>query len=366
MGATNFWILHGPGWSLPIRAFTDSGFARVEPAGTLTRAMRAAVQARIEALGTTNGEHWFIMRDTLNHFADKIEGDPDDAISWTTYPGRVALTKQPEGMEGFFEEFVRCGYASSVGEAQVRYGQLCDRLFNRLAAERKPVDLGFVTMHPLPVRGDWMEFIRQMIRIGIWQRYGSKTIPEGFRIFKRQLANPRMFMYDKYNDVLLWTITLKHKAVWWKAIIKTEKERRTAGIGYRYFTEVRKFLKSRCKEMNECFREFVSQTRRPFVVFNWGVVGKSYNGPRLGNHKKTVAVFRGRSACGALDLRTGKESKPKWVGRPHKVLPKVPDLQPAPADVRDGGPTVAQPTDGANGAGGVHLLDSSESLPPGL
>ena len=366
--ARYYWLMHGPGWSLPMLAQEFGNLWRVRPTEVLTEPQRNALLARFAELGTSNGQDWFLTRQRLERYADMLPSKDRrlrESVSWVSYSGRVTLTQQPDGMEEFYEEFVRAGHAPTVEEAILRFSAVCKTMFVRLAHERKPVDLGFAVLEPLPTRPNWLEYIRSRLRGSVKEFRRDNGMTPQWRwllahIRKIWFAHPHLFMYDKRHRILLWSINLRHKRDWWRTIITTEKLRRRHSRFW-YFIRAFEFMAARRERIMPFINDYCTQTRKACLHFRFSFSTGRYCPSRDGQHKHKICDPQEFGAPHSVDLRNWQKVPPFAVAGTAKEVSEMRSFQPPLPNVRD---NVEKPADapvGTDGPNGVRLLDACQS-----
>ena len=288
----------------------------------------------------------------------------DDCISWIRPVGRTVWMDQPKEMEGFYEDLVRDGFCESPQAAQTLYTAVCQRMLDRLASKRRPVDLGFAQLEPLPLRPDWRDLVLDRSSRNLIDGV-EKNWHTAFGKSLGWLSLKRLLMYAKNSDTLLWSINLKHKKPWWRTLRAVERDRRKTNHSIKYFLETLDFLKEKKDEILGLLLDYVSQTRRPFVELRKGDPYRNRIQKPQVRFIPAVRVRETRRQSFALDHRFGKKVGPKIVAFARARVRKMPNLQPGDADMRDGGRPVDTAGNAAGGAGGLPVLDSGQGVSPG-
>lgn len=358
----NLAILNGPHWSLPVHAVDYGDLCRLRPAGRQTRMMLDALNARFAELGTFNGQDWFVAKKVFLRHGRFInyrnEPSPaDDWISWTRPDTPLPALKQPDGMEGFFEEFAQA-HAITPAEAQSDFGAWCQHMYTRLLRHKKPVHLGFAVLEPLPARANWRDVTVR--RINNYMRGSGKKWSEATAIAQKFMTSGAMLMAHQQARRLYWTITLRHTKAWWHGVRRLEKirKRQRARYAERYFTDALDFLKSRSEAMYACLMDYVAQVRRPWVRLRTRTLRSSRRPdkkPTLAAVNKYLRFSRPRVA---LDPRVGSKISALGVGCAVKKLRKMPDSGQETVDVRH---DLDEP---GNGTAGVERESGVCLLPP--
>lgn len=379
--AKNLYILHGPHWQLPIYAETmDGDMVRVKAAcsGYLTPTMRDALYDKFHELGHFNGQNWFFTRETFARYtswADHQEcRHAYDYISWVRpikgAPASVPLPDANE-MDEFYEEFANNGWAPSPGAAQVWYGAWVKHIFHWLMVRRRPVDLGFCVLEPLPVRNNWLDIMRWRMAASLFGSMSGGLIKAGHvdrsvRLpFRQILAKAKTFIVDgcilmAHKRILLWSITVRHKRPWWRALLRLEALRRRHRGLDNYYTDAIRFLESREKNVVACLIDFVAQARRPFVQFRNGAVVRSKREVSKPHLERVENYLKYRRSTVALDLRTGRKGQPKVVDGKNKGVRKLLNLRKRLEDLRQVGAFLDTAGRWRIAADGLPVLDPSQ------
>lgn len=332
--------------------------ARVRPAGTLTRLMLAALNQRIEELGTSNGEDWFFTKETLQQVADELPygSHVDDCISWTHQTGRMVRAEQPKGMEGFFEEFAAAGCAKNAAEAQLRYGQWCTHLFHWLMNRRQPVDLGWAELDVFPARLNWREGIAWKIirRINTQRVFGrSVSWRDTLKRVAKWLEEPDMLGYNRGqvrrghpdDETLIWTLNVRHKMAWWRGLHDTETARKGQRKRLTYFHDAKRYLRAKKEAMLLAVVEYVAQARRPAMRF---LGGTDYGDGELARptQGQVDRIQKSRRHTRSVDLRNGQKVTPQTLRFPWAKVRALRDLQQEDENVRQPAGDVGEPDHG--------------------
>jgi len=362
LGKQAVWIIHGDGWSLPVEIFWYARMGRVQlPDIPLTRPMREALQSVVVKYGVHNGKDWWMGRETLEMIGDEMPSgsDPEELIHWTRHTGRRIRLEQPEEMTGFFEELAACGCEkiTTPGEAQIVWGFVIRHMFNWLVGQKKPVHLGFATLHPLPFRPYWTMMLLYRFR-GLVMHYTSgkgtnlkdsgatqaaRIVPHAYRAaserIKKWLIDDRFLMVK--NDLCHWTLHVKHLAPWWKAMFAIEKDRRKRMKGLAYFLDMREEMKDRADQAHEIFRDQASQARIPYPKIHVRA-GGSRKGKRP-DYREIKSIGPTSSVHLVFDERTGRRVPPSI--KKASGLSRVSAVRPGTKDVRSEGTGLEQPGD---------------------
>ena len=125
----------------------------------------------------------------------------------------------------------------SYTQLAVLYPALCQAAMEYLIAERRPVDMGFLVLHPCPHRANWKQImLAQFPQLGPTLLGESAAVKEamldGTGAANKMLNGEMLAVCGE--RVIVWGVEVELKRSYWRAMLKYEyaKYRHLGSIGY--------------------------------------------------------------------------------------------------------------------------------------
>lgn len=353
MFAKEIWSLSGPFWVLPVSVEWPEGqrdIAAIRIGGgiKLLDVQREVAVERLKAIGAEfYNNRWMLMRPLLEKFCSP-EGwiDPETIVEWRPLD-RVKYRSVPAGereryknLDEFFHEFSKTGWINNPYKAEVLWMAFCKHALHWLVNEQKPVDMGFCTLFPLPVRANWKSLLLQRhIEYGTELNLSKLIWPIAEEIF-----DPQFNAWDKRKRHIYWTLEVLPGRAWFRATIRYERARkyrngRLKGELKKYAGAIKDSIKRSLPQLAKCYAAYLSQIKKP---------GARLAAELLASGKASQAARRGRCdpvrvppaavVPSGYDARVQAQVPPVELGDPEQEnsgVRDVSDLRQKAEDVRE-------------------------------
>lgn len=213
------WVIAGQfpvGWSIPVYVEgEESGFCRVSDAIIIPKRARETLDMALEAYGIQDQDGWKIPDWALRQIGriENREVDPEDCFSWGKRKSsfRRAFDEHHPFESEFLRDICELGITPEPDQMELIWAMICKRMSEWLLVQRKPIDFGFVKLHPAPLRPDWQ--VQMLAR-----RKHGKT-PADVSVMSPDL------MATGRDGVMTWSVFVEHTKDWKTASERVERQR---------------------------------------------------------------------------------------------------------------------------------------------
>lgn len=211
------WEVFGQFWRLPVEVqFIDQndvasvrfcdGFPMLECQKDVLRTTFASDR--------WDGHCWWVLRSKLESIGHPTDREnPESIVVWAPPAKKVTLSKERDpDTDAMLAKLVEAGYFKSIEQADALFRVFRKAMLDQLLNQKKPIDLGFAKLWPVPYRPNWKEVLRNQEPTE--NRFEDPSL---LMMFKKILPyKDRVQDTRKYVHVIGWTIEVEYSSVWWK------------------------------------------------------------------------------------------------------------------------------------------------------
>lgn len=365
------WQISGGWWRLPFWVEKDNDSAAMVPAVPMLGRWVEVVDGFLESRGVKEKGRWLISVHELSNIGSPSNKEPEALVVWNPEDERRKQAKVPtfevrisEAADAFLTDFVQKSGMIQPQELRLLWRALEKHALDWMINRERPLDLGFVVLHPIPYRANWKQIVLGWFpKFGLGWRRLSKAKRRLFLYesgIAESLLNPDLFSFNQKEDLIYWHIDVQYKKPWWKNVLAHERKKRRLKGPSGYAKNVFDSCKRLLDRNLALFTDFHSQMARPSAkCFDGGVAGVIRLAPFI--PKKGIRPTAAEDGHGPVVLATEPEPvtiptpSPGVMAGENEGVHEVPDIQSPPEDVRHGGPS-----DGRSAAW-MHVLDASKS-----
>jgi len=365
---TELYELLGPWFALPIFVhWPDGNEVAVIEIGAgiqLLKIQISAAESRLSDFGATsvNGQ-LVIPRKNLERCSRKSsETDPEMVVEWRPTYRRARYRKFPNNAtaqfttkkavsdrDEFYHEFCKTGFCGDPLKAEIIHMQLCKFMLHWLVNEHRPVDLGFCELHPTPLRPNWKEIMLAMRE--------ARMSPAGSS-YGHELFDPKLTMFDKAQNVMLWSLDVRPLAGWWRGTAQYERLVRKKHFTNqkKYVGEIKHSIGRRYDDLVTLYNDYFAQVSHPYVVHATQRAVLSEAPPEKGDLVDPVYPNRLPDSVPVGQRAWRYYTKPDGTSEMERLF-VVPRIRSKKAIVREPRQEVGESEDEEMGADGLSVLD---------
>lgn len=303
-----------------------------------------------------NGKRWWIATEQLEA-ACTPEGkvNPESVLEWR--PAERVRYRQPthryKNRDEFFHEFAKAGWISDRYKAELIFVSFCKFMLHWLVNEQKPVELGFCTLVPVPLRANWKSLLLTK-GVGKKPEEVGKEVLNGLYTAWRDKPRPRLGTHS--NKHIFWSLEVLPERSWFRATIAFERVRRSVkyrlkGELFRYCRAVTESIRRSIPSLARLYATYVSQVKRPAARLGLEHGLKNKVPQPVGERRGDIfRVAPARVVHPAYDLRNSAPIPPVELGDsdpPTGGLSALPDLPSGVAHLRPSRSDMDEPPDAA-------------------
>lgn len=275
------WEIFGPWWKLPVRVrwIDQNDVAAISFCEDLP--LLQCQQEVIKDLFKNElfrDDCWWVHRKTLERVGHIATQDNLElTVVWRPPPATVTArpNKDPE-LEEFLARLVEIGYFKSIEQADAIRRIFCKAMLDQLLNQKKPVDLLFCKLWPVPYRPNWKQVILQR-DIAAKPSEAVKVSEERVReridqhlesgaILAMVPTKVKVGGCPTAADRILWTLDVEYYTVWWKMVAAVEKRARFLAKGG-YAFAIRETMRKFKVSSGRLYKQFLEQIGRPNAKF---------------------------------------------------------------------------------------------------
>lgn len=218
-----------------------------------------------------DGQFYWVLRSKLESIGHKTERENlEDCVIWNPPPAKVTMrSKGDPDTDEMLARLVEAGYFKSIEQADAILRILRKAMLDQLLNHKKPVDLGFVKLWPVPYRSNWKQVLRDRDTVTD-DRFEDPSLLMMFKKFLPCKDRVKETHSRKYVHLIGWTIEIEYSSLWWKMVhaveMQTFKRMRTPRdnkYGLVVLLTMRKFKAT----SERLYRQFLQQVSRPIAHF---------------------------------------------------------------------------------------------------
>lgn len=368
--------IRGEGYCLPVwvegmkKVYKTRIFVVLNHLLHLTPRMQKTAEETLDTFGTRIkaksgyfSNTWTVDLESASMFLSKsIHEDPEDVLVWNSAQASPLKAPESEKEWGDFATAYcnsKFAYVKSVQEVQILWASLCRFANEWMLLKNRSLDLGFVTLHALPFRMDWLGRASNALQYDWSDKknvnlYAASshfgTLKKNFR---RLLLNGFFSCLESGGEVVRWSITAIPSERFYSIAQSVEKKRGGAYMSA-YLSKIRDHSYGFFKVAYEIFHTYSSEADRPFLRFPEILKERVINtqlDKLLKEHLCDEPVLANAPV---------EKSEQASVDSEGEDLQPVPDLQPTSEDVRNAGDTLGQSEDGVAGTDGMPVFHAME------
>lgn len=359
------WSLRGAYWSLPLgvewpEGQRDMAAIRIGAGIRLLDIQRQAAEARLLAIGGQfYNNRWFVLRAQLEKFC-KPEGfvDPQTVVEWRPME-RVRYRPAPmsgdpqtnalkfRGRDEFFHAFCLTGWMSNPYKADLLFTAFCRHMLHWLVNEQRPVDLGFCTLLPVPLRPNWKSLLLD--------RHRGRVLPTSKVGLMREIAEevlkkPEYTVWYRLRKRIFWNLECLPERPWYRATMEYERKRKAVHEKEfsRYVSAVRDTIRRSLPSLTRLYDNYLTFVKRPGARLMAVVTTTREASKVAGNRRGALVRVDPARVVPAYDYLDPVDPVeiPDDSDAATGDVRTVPDLPPGVEDMRQPS-DVAEPKDGA-------------------
>jgi hypothetical protein len=242
--AEELWLMHASSpvkWTVPFYVVTRKGKAEREIfyAVNLMPYHKKIVDAFVTNHARPYNGMWMILLPDLMEIAYQVEGpNPDELFSWEQK--RMPYKDENEAerrksMDEFLDGLYQKGFGTRQ-EIECWWAVFCNHALDWMLNKNKPVDMGFIKLHALYYRSDWMDGVYYKL----WANY---FVFKKFYVARRARQLWRETLVGRFFDGRLLairpdgrhlrTVNVEYKQSWRDSMLGVEAIRKQhLGEGY--------------------------------------------------------------------------------------------------------------------------------------
>lgn len=383
MSDTETWVITGRDpvrWTIPMTVANhrkEGGVKLVDiiHAIPLNSQQQAALEnfMSVQVVFSRDGKWFAIPEHELERYAKKVEGDPAYHFSWALPRQADKPEHKPERRierDDFLQFMFNRGVGENRDHTDILWYQFCKGALDWMTNHRRPIDMHFITLHPLPYRANWKAVLTGRFP-KLWRTIGRMTGAkrEAFLCesgFLDEMLSLDLLAYNLTEDYVYRHVDVEHKSDWWRAVRKAELQSRDKNGLFGYAKRTMDAIKRSIPTAIKIFGSYVAQVARPCATVregsDWGEFRFVPHIPK-GGMRPTPPVVNDLNAVVLNKLPDyTKPRDPEDVRYADEGVPTVPYLRSSYEDVRKGGGDVPKPENDQSGAAGVPVLPSDEEL----
>lgn len=364
---SEFYEIFGTWWRLPVSVAwieqSDVGRVSLDAGTPLLKSQVAELQHTFKD-DRFDGQFYWVLRSKLEAIGHKTERENiEDIVIWRPPPAKVVMREnQDPDNDEMLQRLVDAGFFKSIEQADAMKRILSKAMFDQLLNHKKPVDLGFIKLWPVPYRTNWKQICLQQDLAAdparssgisaerVYQR-NAKFLESGslLSVVKTRISRPapNRNLYDR----ILWSVEVEYFPIWWK--LSKEVEKRAHHLNRnKYALLVRNTMRTLAKNSARLYKQFLEQMARPNASLV--IQGKS-------DYPISVRSTNKRDEAELLDRTSLPRSLPDVLHRERRQqdsatmeireeagdLPEMPNMEPSAEHLRNTGPNVLECDNGA-------------------
>lgn len=374
-GISKIWILVGSYFALPVNVISDpNGPSRVTvDAIPLLQCQIKSAKFLLHQFATGYGVNGYLVYEAIlrkTAFPMPKDQDPERYVRWNPFRARfkgghpragnnyewdIFKFSSPDIQE-FVDEFWQknqCRLLTSKAQATYLWNAFLKQMFHRLVNQQKVVDLGFIKLHPLPLRANWKECLMSLETLTPRLHY-RRSAEDRDRLNLNKLINPKLLTAALRRKksattarVNQWTVEVEFTRHWFDAIDLLEQLRYKHKLG-RYWIDVYETLRRKAKDILRIYYAYQAATRLPYpqVPRRWAIQRKlppqDFHWRGKGIH---TDVYCPDSSADNRKLRAATLRAARAILQAAKRLSKVPRVPKGEVALRDTGQGEGGPDD---------------------
>lgn len=340
-------------WSLPFWCEYAGRTVRLERACPFTGAQEREIALLLEPSGAEKrGVFWHVPALFFAAIAAPVPShlSPDSLVKWNPSqpaipippPATSGLSAQEEAFLRDFWERHRAG-GETFGELVVLWRMIGNHAMHWMINKEKPVEFGFLTLHPVPFRPGWRTLVNEWVPgvISALRRIASavrKRCHANNSNFPGIMADERLLAINPKTRCIHRFVEVTMGKLWWKNVDRRERKRRATLGPHGYAKAVEASVGRATESAYALLVETLATSSRP--------CGKLVDRERAG--RVELVPYHAKKCLRKdfvpnpdLDFLGGNPHAPavapENLEAENEGLSSVPDLQQPPENVRDGG-----------------------------
>lgn len=351
MNVEELWVIRGSKpvlWTVPFWLTWEKGQmeATIFCAQPLIGIQEDAVSSVLRQSARPFNGMWRITRPDLERIGYQVNPPkrPELYLSWERTKEYQKLENKPELHEevnDFIDALYQRGYGESRELVAYQWRQFCNHMQHWLLVKEKPVDLGFMKLHPSSYRQNWMLVVLSRFpKLG--QAISHLSEPELSYILHKSGFMEALLSLDLLAVNNRWEYCYRQVEVemtkhWWKSVELVERNRIKNLGRFNYANHVMDSVRRGLKGTIQRYRRWLAHIARPSGRHVPGIKAGAFRIiARKGNPRRQIhgaekfldAVVPNKlPAFTAASLSQGVFEAPE-------TMPTLPDLQPPVAQLR--------------------------------
>ena len=193
-------------------------------------------------------------------------------------------------MDDLIDALYQRGVGKSRDECGFWFRQISNHIFHWLVIKEKPVDLGFIKLHPTHYRQNW-----KMILLGRFPKLGAALSHLNEKDanyvlhrsgFLEAMLSLDLLAMNTINGYCYRGIEVEFTKVWYKAIKDVELSRKQKLQGFNYASRAMGSVKRALPTMVRIYRQWLANIARPSTL--------AFPGVRVGSFRMVANSWHGR------------------------------------------------------------------------
>lgn len=346
-------IPEGP-WSLPLwvhrySCSTDpEEYVRLHPIAILPFQAEHIARLFDPICLWSKGGSYLIRATSLERLAHKAPGvTPDFYRQWPGWESSVPKRQQiavkndePDPTDRSFLQYLSTKRGISYALIKLVYWAIRDEGADWMIGQKKPIDLGFVTLYPTPFRANWKDSMLTqhpsaplLFKNQNLHERNRELVETGFIA---DLCSARNIAIDPTSHTIRWSIEAIPNQEWAEANDRIESLRLTRSGKTHYVAEYEKTLHYLLSSLLHAFTAFLGQIALPIAILRHGRLhGRRSLVPYLKRPRSTKPVRKLPCRVVISDQLLSLDDPDYYIHPPPAPLPALPPVLPPTIDLRE-------------------------------
>jgi len=242
-----------------------------------------------------------------------------------------------ESVERMVREMAKTGVGKPE-QIKLFYVAMRETILKELLIKRRPVDLGFVTLHAIPFRANWAQFMDLWLNT----KYSDLCVSKEKQIlwmkqigFEDRLMDSQLIDMDEKSKTIRWNIVAVTNTGWDQAVQISERNARDAKGEVRYYERVRALISNTYETMVGIYHSWIEKTNHQTAsVHEIGPHGHLALRPNSSFRRKYPDTVPRRPGAYSSIPPDAEESGAKLVVPQTAPMLQVSDVQPTITNLR--------------------------------
>lgn len=272
----NYKIL-GAWWCLPVRArwIDQNDVAEITAAIPLLQCQLAVLKETFKD-SNYDGTAFWVLRNRLESVGAPIgETELESCVIWHPPPAKVTIRPDTDpDTEAMLSDLVSRGFFKSVEQADALRRVFLKAIVDTLLNKKKPVDMLFFRLWPVPYRANWKTIImgRDLLdpEVGTMDAVleSGKLLAVSTIRMQEERAKDKGWKQLRISHRINWTLECEYYPAWWRLVASVEKRAKAMTKGH-YAVAVVRTLRHFKETGAKLYKQFLEQTHRCNATFTY-------------------------------------------------------------------------------------------------